>query len=238
MQNTVASAVHPSPVVKPGHRLVPAKVGRSEQTSVIVYIEDPTWCTEDHVAEPVRDIEDIMHRSEPAGFGVLSFSHNIPDHELYAYIEADPLADKPVMKAAHIVVEDGGNEYSYLTPAMADELADKVVGFAAHLRHLARDVRQANQTSGDSAPDMDEALRRVRVGKWQSLAAADIAALPIAHLLKVFGVTVVEADIDGAELHGEPGRMELRVPRTAGQQMRDSEARRLLAAHVSEARHA
>jgi hypothetical protein len=159
------SNLYPIPQPKPGHRFVPAKVGRTNATSVIALIEDPLWCTEDHVEEPVRDLADIMHRSAPQGFGVHSFLKDIPDHELYAYIEADPVANKPAMKAAHIVVEDGSNEYSYLTPAMADELADKVVGFASQLRALARSVRQANQAAGDSDPDMDEALRRVRGGR-------------------------------------------------------------------------
>lgn len=156
--------LYPIPSPRPGHRFVPAKIGATTATSVIVLIEDPVWCTEDHVAEPVRDLVDVMHRSEASGFGVQSFIRNIPTHELYAYIEADPVADKREMKAAHVVVEDGGNEYSYLTPAMADELADRVVGFASHLRSLARAVRQANQTTGDSDPDMDEALRQVRQG--------------------------------------------------------------------------
>lgn len=164
MSNTVASNLYPLPTPRPGHRFVPAKVGHSNAASVIVLIEDPVWCTEDHIAEPVRDLVDIMHRSEPSGFGVHSFVRNIRTHELYAYMESDPVATDAAMKAAHVVIEDGGNEYSYLTPAMAEELADRVVGFASHLRSLARAVRQANQTTGDSDPDMDEALRRVREG--------------------------------------------------------------------------
>lgn len=156
------SNVYPLPTPRPGYRFVPAKVGHTNDLSVIVLIEDPVWCVEDHVAEPVRDVADVMHRSEPSGFSVHSFVRNIRTNELYAYMEADPVASDASMKAAHVVVEDGGNEYSYLTPAMAEELADKVVGFASHLRSLARSVRQANQTTGDT--DMDEALRLVRQG--------------------------------------------------------------------------
>lgn len=166
MQNHAISApanLYPLPSPRPGHRFVPAKVGHRNAASVIVLIEDPLWCTEDHVAEPVVDVADVMHRTDAEGFGVTSFVRNIKAHELYAYIEADPTGDA-AMKAAHVVVEDGGNEYSYLTPAMADELADKVVGFASHLRTLARQVRQANQVTGDSDVDMDEALRRIRSG--------------------------------------------------------------------------
>lgn len=157
--------LYPLPTPKPGHRFVPAKVGHTNATSVIVLIEDPLWCTEDHVDEPVRDVSDVMHRGNAEGISVPSFAFASYPHQLYAQIESDPVATDPRLKAAHVVIEDGGgNNQAYLTPEMVDALADEAISFASYLRSLARTVRQANQTAGDSDPDMDEALRRVRQG--------------------------------------------------------------------------
>jgi hypothetical protein len=157
--------LYPLPTPKPGHRFVPAKVGRSNATSVIVLIEDPMWCTEDHLGEPVRDVSDVMHRGEPDGLSVPSFAFAPYPHQLYAQIESDPVATDPRLKAAHVMIEDGGgNNQAVLTPEMVDALADEVISFASYLRSLARQVRQANQVTGDSDPDMYEALRRVREG--------------------------------------------------------------------------
>lgn len=155
--NTVATF----PAIKPDHRLVPARVGRTNDTSVIVYVECPTWCTEDHVAESVGDAVDISHSSGSEGLYVRSLLKTVPTHELFAAIQSDPAASDPRLRQAHIVVEDRGNEYAHLTPEMTEELADKAVSFASHLRQLARTARLHN-SAGDS--DMDEALRRVQGG--------------------------------------------------------------------------
>ena len=154
MGNTVAPSVNlsgipaqPSPL-QPGFRLMPAKIGQTNDTSVLVYVQCPLWCVEDHVAEPVVHIEDLMHRSGDASVGVRSFLRDQFTHELAAYLESDPVSKNPLMHAAHVVVEDGGNEYAYLTPAMAEQLADNLIGFASELRTLARTARQANRTGG------------------------------------------------------------------------------------------
>lgn len=155
--------LYPLPSPKPGHRFVPAKVGATNDASVIILIEDPTWCTEDHVDEPVRDIEDIMHRGNPAAVYVPTFGYGAYPIQMHTWIEADPVATDPQFRAAHITVQDaGGNSYSHLTPDMAERTADELIGLASELRHQARTARLANQAVADSDPDMDEALRRVR----------------------------------------------------------------------------
>lgn len=159
--------VHPFPAVKPGYRLVPAKVEHSKDSSVIVYIECPTWCTEDHVGEPVRNIEDVTHYGDTASVYVPTFGYGAYPIQMHATVSSDPAATDPQFRAAHVVVQDaGGNAYSHLTPEMAERLADEAIGFASELRHQARTARLHNQTvrNGDSDPDMDEALRRVREG--------------------------------------------------------------------------
>lgn len=160
-----SSNLYPLPTPRPGYRFVPAKVGATNATSVIVLVEDPEWCTEDHVDEPVRDLSDIMHRGDVASVMVPTFGFGAYPVQLHAWVEADPVASEPEFRAAHITVQDaGGGDYCHLTPAMAEKLADDAIGFASELRHKARTARLANQKAGDSDPCMDEALRRVRGG--------------------------------------------------------------------------
>ncbi|ANJ07165.1 DUF6907 domain-containing protein [Streptomyces parvulus] len=162
-QQRTAATVHPFPAIKPGYRLAPAKIG-TDDSAQIVYIECPNWCDEDHVADFVGAVEDVIHRTQATYEGAVivpSFGVAPYPQQLFAYVEADPSDTNPLLKAAHVTVEDPrAATMAYLTPEMAEKLADEVIGFASHLRHLARTVRLANQ--GDSDPDMDEALRRVR----------------------------------------------------------------------------
>lgn len=156
MGNTVAPSVNlpsiptqPQPAeaspLQPGYRLVPAKIGRTNATSVIVWIQCPTWCTEDHVAEGQVAVEDITHYSDASSVSTCSFVKRGIVHDLYASVQADPAANDPRLKAAHVVVDDGGAEMAHLTPEMTEKLADELIGFASELRHLARTARQANR---------------------------------------------------------------------------------------------
>lgn len=138
----------PGPVeqspLQPGSRLVPAKVGRTNATSVIVWIQCPTWCTEDHVAEPVISVEDVTHYSDMSAVSVYSFLKSGAVHQLFAGIQSDPTAADGRLRGAHVAVEDG-DDFAYLTPDMAEETADELIGFASQLRHLARVAREANR---------------------------------------------------------------------------------------------
>jgi hypothetical protein len=80
-----------------------------------------------------------------------------------AMIKSDPAAEDARMRKAHIMVDDE-REQAFLTPEMAEQFADELIGYASEVRHLARTARLHNQSSGDSDPNMDEALRRVRDG--------------------------------------------------------------------------
>lgn len=138
--------VTPFPAVKPGHHLVPAKIGRTNETSVIAYVECPTFCIDDHVDEPVRNIEDIVHRGDTASVLVPTFGYGAYPIQMHATVECDPTATDPQFRAAHITVQDaGGSSYSHLTPEMAERLADEAVKFAAQLRNQARTARLHNQ---------------------------------------------------------------------------------------------
>ncbi|MER5473711.1 hypothetical protein [Streptomyces sp. NPDC002685] len=233
MNSTVAPTVH-SIEAKPGHRLVPALVG-TRASNQIAYIACPNWCVDDHTDCPTM-LDDIDHNGATVGVVVPTYYESDDDHAWSARLMADPNATDPRSRAAHLAVGDETRFEARLAPSAAEKLADELVGFAAQLRQLARTARLHNQTAGDSDPSMDEALRRLRADKWRSLSDEDIAALPIVRLLKAFGVMVVEYDIAGVELLGEPGHMELRVGRATRQQLRDSEARRLIAEYAAGAR--
>jgi hypothetical protein len=174
VQNHAISApnVHPLPAIKPGHELVPAAIGRRGEHGQIVFIECPTaWCVVDHVAERQVALEDIVHSSYDAQNGgteaevvVESFMSSVAAFAMYASIQSDVGSHDPRLRGAHVVLDDGSQEDAFLTADMTEKLADDLIGFASQLRHIARTVRLANQATGDSDPDMDEALRRVRGG--------------------------------------------------------------------------
>ncbi|MFM9790134.1 DUF6907 domain-containing protein [Streptomyces turgidiscabies] len=144
--------VHPLPAIKPGHRLVPALIGRSTDPGTIVYIECPTWCTVDHVASSSVFLEDINHEGEHRGMS-LSPSHGerVP---LEVYLSQWP-ASTEEKGQTYLAVDLDYEVSSYGRPA-ALALADQLVAFAADVRRLAQTLPDDNQA--------DEALRRVRGG--------------------------------------------------------------------------
>ncbi|MEV4043120.1 hypothetical protein [Streptomyces sp. NPDC049744] len=225
MQNTVASLAQQVIEGKPGHRLVPALVGRSGNVQT-VWIDCPNWCVLDHTTDRSVFIEDINHEGERRAMSFPSAHGETVLVEVYVSQWPGSEETQP-----YLAVDVDREVDSYgRTAAMA--LADQMVAFAADVRRLA-------QTLPDDSPrpalsQADEALRQVQADArgWQSLTGDDVASLPIARLLKAFGVTVVDADVEVTELHGMPGRMELRVPAVATLQAREADARRLLAHHV------
>jgi hypothetical protein len=137
--------------LQPGARLVPALVGTFARNQV-AYIPCPSWCTEDHTAEPSA-LEDVTHYADTDGVEVPSFTDDTTAaYVLLARLESDPVAGDPRMRGAHVLLwEDAAPTEARLTPEMAEELADDLVGFAAHLRHLARTARLANQAGAEVA---------------------------------------------------------------------------------------
>ncbi|MEU0786296.1 hypothetical protein ABZ341_32545 [Streptomyces sp. NPDC006173] len=219
MQDTVAATLATVAGITPGHRLVPAKVGRRNDTSTNVYIECPTWCVIDHVNEPEVHVEDVDHSTLSSDVTLHSFDRPGLAHVLMAMLKTDPASPDFRLRQAHVLVDDE-REVAFLTPETAEQFADELIGFASEVRHLARAARLHNRTVAGSSP------------------TNDVDFMPIDGLLKRFGVTVVENDGSSVELAGEPGDMQLRVGRTVPQRDRDSEARRLLAEYASEASRA
>ncbi|MET9494311.1 hypothetical protein [Streptomyces sp. NPDC006552] len=163
-QSAIATSnVHPFPAVRPGFKLAPAAIGSPADGLQIVYIECPNWCTEDHVNEWQHSVDDVSHWGDSFGAGIPSFVNGDDVYELAARVYSDPSSQDPQMRLAHVMVENPAGMDGHLTPDMADETADDLIKLAAKLRTAARTARLAN--GGDSDPDMDEALRRVREGQ-------------------------------------------------------------------------
>ncbi|MFC8986071.1 DUF6907 domain-containing protein [Streptomyces sp. NPDC057115] len=117
-------------------RLVPASIGRPGRVQT-VYIPCPAWCHVDHVEVREVALEDVTHYGPGGGLQVpsmLNDDHAV--HEWYVNIISDPAASDPRMRAAHLVVANGGPDDAHLTDEQAEQLA-------AELERMAADVRAA-----------------------------------------------------------------------------------------------
>lgn len=112
------------------------------------------WCTENHTGENIGHAEDVDHAGAHVDVMVPRLQGG---DELFAYahLGQDTYATDPKMRAAHIRVEDGGGEVSYLTPGQADTFAANLTTFAAQIRTLARVARE--QTEDPDRPDASDA---------------------------------------------------------------------------------
>ncbi|MFH8799674.1 DUF6907 domain-containing protein [Streptomyces sp. NPDC017936] len=151
------------PAIKPGFRLVPTLIGRpSDPNPATVWIECPTWCTLEHANDRQIAIEDVWHSGD---FVDLVLPHR-DGTELLAYFRLglDPYSSDADKRRTFVYGEDGeGVHGRYMDPDHIDEMCDRMQAAMEQLRALARAAR-ATAAEGDSEPDMDEALRRVREG--------------------------------------------------------------------------
>lgn len=123
----------PQPAVKPGHRLVPALIGRSTEPGTVVYIECPSWCIVDHVAEKTAFLEDINHQGERAA---MDFAPSRGDHvPVEVYLSQWPGAGRNDGPTLAVDLDYEVANYGR-TAALA--LADQLVAFAENVRRLAQ----------------------------------------------------------------------------------------------------
>lgn len=130
---TVASPESPV-AVQPTPRLSPALVNGQR-----IWIECPTWCTEDHIAANERHLEDVCHTSGAAD--LMAPRQDGPAQlllltRLIAGTGSSPDALQPLVT---IDVDDVNG--MYLEPAAADAFADNLTAFAEQVRALARTAR-------------------------------------------------------------------------------------------------
>ncbi|MET7890658.1 DUF6907 domain-containing protein [Streptomyces mirabilis] len=224
VQTTPATFTAQEPAAEPRTITYPLRTGGS-LTSVC-----PDWCTSDHSDDVARGINptDLLHQGDKIG---LEYSADGIDMSI---LEAriiqwpfDPEDSSPYVE----LVPEGRTAVGLTcaSPLALDEEIRKVRGHLRALEELADQLAEAKAAEHalDSRGDLTP---------WASIGRTDLLSMPIAYLLKVFGVTVVETEDIGRKavlaLYGEPGAMELRVKADVPQQLREDETRRaLLARH-------
>ncbi|KAB1149218.1 hypothetical protein F7R91_05520 [Streptomyces luteolifulvus] len=184
----------------------------------------PDWCTYDHTDDAEFGIEptNLYHHGDKIG---LEYSADGVDLSI---LEArlvqwpfDSGEDAPYIE----FIPEGRTAASLplLDPLMVGEEIRKVRGQLRALEELGDRLSEAQAKHHARRSHDSEA-------PWLSLTRTDLLSMPVAYLLKVFGVTVVETEDTGRKalvaLHGEPGAMELRVKPDVPQHLREDETRR------------
>lgn len=140
------------PAIAPGHHLAPVAIGAPGPEQKLVYLECPDFCATNHVSGWVHFIEDVDHTGDEFAIHVPSFLNGEKAaYSLTATIGCDSMSTDPQMREAHVIVSDEGSVDAYLTPDMADSVADDLDKLAAKLRESARTARLHNQAQGVAA---------------------------------------------------------------------------------------
>ncbi|WP_128380510.1 DUF6907 domain-containing protein [Streptomyces cavernae] len=217
---TFTTATPQAPVVEPRTITYPLKTGGSLTATC------PAWCTTDHTDDVTRGINpaDLLHQGDTVGLDY--DGEGIDGSILVGRIQQWPFCDGPDAGPAVEFTPEGSNGVCLVLRNRL-ELDDEIRRVRAHLHALVELGDQLAEAQADEHARQRGDLKRGRV----SLSRVDIASMPVAYLLKAFGVTVVETDtVTAVELHGEPGAMELRVPSGLAQREREDQARSLLSA--------
>jgi hypothetical protein len=188
----------------------------------------PSWCTTDHADDVARGIHpaDLLHQGDD-----VRLDYNTDGIEvsiLQARIGQYPFAGDPCEASPYVELTPEGGVGTSLYLYNRLELDDEIRKVRAHLQTL---IDLGDQLAEAQAENYDRHTTSAEKA-WQELGRTDVQSLPVAYLLRVFGVKVVETENTGrkavATLSGEPGSMELRVYADLPQQLREDQARRLL----------
>ncbi|MFI6468750.1 DUF6907 domain-containing protein [Streptomyces sp. NPDC050516] len=149
MTTTVPTTVNPNPAptlpampAQPhpaGRRIVPALIDCAP-----IYVDCPSWCVMDHVAENEGALEDLYHSSDMADLYVASPSPNGPQLVLHVRLNEDPFLIRREGRGRNIVV-DTGNDPFMLDARQAAEFADDLVALAAQVRAMSRTLAAEGQ---------------------------------------------------------------------------------------------
>lgn len=126
-ERTDQPAGQPTPRTEPTLRLAPALL-RGQK----IHIEEPSWCTADHVAASVGYLDDLDHTGTPAYLAIPGGEQPLVSVSL----SASPYAPTAEDRATTVVVDDGSGG-TRLTPEEARELARRLTAFAGELLALA-----------------------------------------------------------------------------------------------------
>ncbi|HEY9409920.1 MAG TPA: hypothetical protein VIP77_10115 [Jiangellaceae bacterium] len=125
---------------RPRVRLVPVSVGAGDRVQT-VYVECPWWCTEEHDAEPIGSLDDLLHCSIGSLAQLETMGDNL--YDLHAQIAADPASSDERLRAAHVQL-GGLIDDAALTPDQADDIADELITLASQMRQQAAIARRFN----------------------------------------------------------------------------------------------
>lgn len=211
-----------APATDPRTITYPLKTGGSLTTAC------PAWCTYDHTDDVARGIDpaDLLHQGEKVS---LDYSvDGVEQSILQARIGQWPFSGDPEESVPHVEFTPEVSNGLSLYRHNRLELDDEIRKVRAHLNAL---IELGDQLAEAQAVDHTRHAKDAAT-EWLALGRTDVQSLPIAYLIRVFGVTVVETEDTGrkavAALYGEPGAMELRIKPEMSQYMREDQARRLL----------
>ncbi|MFE7648654.1 DUF6907 domain-containing protein [Streptomyces phaeoluteigriseus] len=194
-----------------------------------VSVECPAWCADDHA----RDIEhglaspaDLQHEGAP-----ISLSFDAVDGERETILAARLVQwpfDADGDSAPYIDLTPEASTAESLICRNRIELDEQIRKVRVHLNAL---IRLGDQLAVAQADD-HAAHTQDAAEPWASLSRDDVQSMPIAYLLRVFRVQVVETEQIGRKaivaLYGQPGAMELRVLPDVPQMLREDQARHAL----------
>lgn len=189
----------------------------------------PDWCVLDHESDLDGRLEptDLCHEGAPVTLEfatVEGTTARLLDARIAQYPFAGDGTERPYM--ALVPDANAGESSGWLSPGEFNSEIRRVEEHLAQLRALG--VQLAEARADDHAQFTDHEWFRDGQGQpWLSIENDDIETMPVAYLLRVFGVTVVEVDADFrpadqlAVLSGPPGAMTLSFLRSVPQATRE-----------------
>lgn len=112
--------------------LRPAMVGGAQ-----VWIECPDGCVVDHVRSGEAILEDVSHRTAPAGLYLAQAQHGAP--LVSVVVVQDPFdRDDPGVR---VLIDDTDGDSVPVTPDQAFDFADNLIAFAVAVKAQARKAR-------------------------------------------------------------------------------------------------
>jgi hypothetical protein len=128
------AASESSVTLPPGHRLVPALIGQSDNATY-AWIPCPAWCTQDHSGERQAAVEDVWHTGP---YVDIELPHR-DGLQLLAFFRLglEPYSPDPGKRGLFVFAEDGSDCY-FLDKGNVDEFCDKASAQLEKLRTLAR----------------------------------------------------------------------------------------------------
>lgn len=222
VQTTPATFTAQEPASVPRTISYPLKNGGSLTSTC------PSWCTTDHTEDVVVGLVEpgeLFHQGDAVRLEYTA-QGVVEQGILEARIGQWPLSEDDAKPYVELVPESRTGVGLLLSSRI--ELDEEIRRVRAHLNAL---IELGDQLAEAQAVDHATRSQKSSV-PWESLTRTDLLSLPIAYLLRAFGVTVVEMEDTGRKavlaLYGEPGAMEIRVYPDVPQQLREDETRRAL----------